>query len=112
MLRLILRPAQQHPAASRKGQAMAKDRVACLHACEDHRKVQRRRTGREGDRISLAHKFAHGLFKFVDVLAQRRDSVFLKCVVDVLQFIALVRHMRAGQQKAVYPCLSPVFQRV
>ena len=89
-----------------EGQALAKDRVPRLHAREDHRKVQRRRTGREGDRISLAHKFAHGLFKFVDVLAQRRDPVFLKCVVDVLQFIALVRHMRAGQQKPfIHVCL-------
>ena len=90
----------------RKGQALAKDRVACLHAREDHRKVQRRRTGREGDRISLAHKFAHGLFKFVDVLAQRCDPVLLKRIVDVLQFIALVRHMRAGQQKPfIHVCL-------
>ena len=32
--------------------------------------MQRRRTGREGDGISLAHKFAHGLFKCVDVLAR------------------------------------------
>ena len=89
-----------------EGQALAKYRVAGLHTREDHRKVQRRRTGREGDGISLAHKFAHGLFKFVDVLAQRRNPVFLKCIVDVLQFIALVRHVRAGQQKSfIHVCL-------
>ena len=94
----------------RKGQALAKYRVACLHACEDHRKVQRRRTGREGDRIALTHKFTHGFFKFVDVFTQRRDPVLLKRIVDVFQFIALVRHMRAGQQKSFIHVLLLCFR--
>lgn len=53
----------------------------------------------QGGRIALTHVSAHRFFKLVDILTQRRDPVFLKCVMDVLQFIALVRHMRAGQQK-------------
>ena len=93
-----------------KGQALAKYRVPRLHTRENHRKVQRRRTGREGDGISLAHKFAHGLFKFVDVLAQRRDPVFLKCVMNIFQFIALVRHVRAGQQKSFIHVLLLCFR--
>ena len=93
-----------------EGQALAKDRVPRLHAREDHGKVQRRRTGREGDGISLAHKFAHGLFKFVDVLAQRRNPVFLKRVMNICKFIALVRHMRAGQQKSFIHVLLLCFR--
>ena len=72
--------------------------------------MQRRRTGREGDRIALTHKFTHGFFKFVDVFTQRRDPVLLKRIVDVFQFIALVRHMRAGQQKSFIHVLLLCFR--
>ena len=85
---------------SGEGQALAEHRIAALHAREDHRQMQRRRAGRQSDRIALAHVGTHRFFKFVNILAQRRDPVLPKCVVNVLQFIALTRHMRAGQQKS------------
>ena len=63
-----LRAAVGHGIGRRgEGQALAKDRVARLHAREDHRKVQRRRTGRQGDGIALTHVSAHRFFKLVDV---------------------------------------------
>ena len=80
-----------------EGQALAEHRVTGLHACEDHCQMQRRRTGRQGNGIAPSHVSAYRFFKFVDILPQRCDPVFPKRIVDVLQFIALVRHMRAGQ---------------
>ena len=91
-----------------EGQALAKHRVAGFYAREEHCQVQRRCAGGQGDGISLAHVSAHGLFEFVDVFAQWGDPVLPKGVVDVLQFIALVRHMGAGQQDSFvhFPLLS------
>ena len=71
--------------------------------------MQRRRAGRQSDRIALAHVGTHCFFKFVNILAQRRDPVFPECVVDIFQFIALVRHMRTGQQKPFIHALSYPF---
>lgn len=84
-----------------EGQALAEHRVAGLHPRKDHGQMQRRRTGGQGHRIPLAHVVAHGLFKLVDVLAQRRDPVFAERILNVFQLIALVRHVRAGQQKTL-----------
>ena len=72
--------------------------------------MQRRRAGRQSDRIALTHVGTHRFFKFVNILAQRRDPVLPKCVVNVLQFIALVRHVRAGQQKSFIHVLLLCFR--
>ena len=71
--------------------------------------MQRRRPGGQRDGIAPAHVCAHGFFEFAHVLAQRRDPVFPECVVDIFQFIALVRHMRTGQQKTFIHALSYPF---
>ena len=92
-----------------EGQALTEHRIAGLYAREDHRQMQRRRPGGQRDGIAPAHVCAHGFFKFVHVLAQRRDPVFPECVVDIFQFIALVRHMRTGQQKTFIHALSYPF---
>ena len=82
-------------------QALAEHQVAGADAGQQQGQMQRGGPGSERNSMDTANIVRDGSLEAVAVLPQRRDPVLTERVLDVSQFIALVRHVRTGQQQSL-----------